>query len=430
MPQVNENRPGYKETKVGWIPEHWEIFRLNDCIRDDAPICYGILMPGKHVPDGIPVIKVRNFRKGQLRLDGLLRTSRSIDEEYTRSRLEKGDLLLSIRGSTGDLAIVPESLSGANITQDTARIRLNTNVFDMFVYFSLQGSLLQRQILINTIGQAVKGINIGEVRKLQLPLPPLSEQKKIAEILATWYKAIEILETLIEVKDKLKKGLMQQLLTGKKRLSGFGKPARDGEIPEGWDRKHLGDCSIGGGAYGLNAAAVEYSPKLPTYLRITDIDETGKFVSEKKVSVDNPDAGKYYLDKGEIVFARTGNSTGKTYLYDESDGPLVYAGFLIKFRPNPKKLNCAFLKHLSETAYYQNWVKMMSTRSGQPGINSQEYASFFIPLPALLEQEKITEILSNVDVEMLKLRKGKKLLSSQKKGLMQKLLTGEVRVRV
>ena len=91
--------------------------------------------------------------------------------------------------------------------------------------------------------------------------------------------------------------------------------------------------------YGLGAAAVDFNSNYPTYLRITDIDEAGNLIKEGLKSVDHLDSSKYFLEEGEIVFARTGASVGKSYLFNKKDGALVYAGFLIKIKPDPKKLS-------------------------------------------------------------------------------------------
>ncbi|MBP2173284.1 restriction endonuclease subunit S [Methanococcus voltae] len=205
------------------------------------------------------------------------------------------------------------------------------------------------------------------------------------------------------------------------------KETKIGILPEDWEVKKLGDVCYDGGKYGANAPAVPYNTKLPTYLRITDISDDGKIINEKLSSVDIPDYEDYILKKNDLVFARTGNTTGKTYLYAEKDGKLVYAGFLIKFSINPLLSEPKFIKFITETNYYSNWVKLMSQRSGQPGINSKEYGNLEVPLPPLKEQQKIAEILTKWDnhIETLENLISKK--EEYKKGLMQNLLTGKVR---
>lgn len=201
-----------------------------------------------------------------------------------------------------------------------------------------------------------------------------------------------------------------------------------GFIPKDWEIVKLKDISIRKGTYGIGAAAVEYNENLPRYLRITDIDDQGRIINEDPKCVDDPDSVNYILKKNDLVFARTGNTTGKTYLYKNEDGVLVYAGFLIKFSINPIKADSRFVKYFTETNYYWQWVGIMSMRSGQPGINENEYSKLTLPLPPLPEQQKIASILSTWDKAIELKEKLIEQKKKQKKGLMQKLLTGEVRL--
>ena len=207
------------------------------------------------------------------------------------------------------------------------------------------------------------------------------------------------------------------------------KPSPLGLIPEDWEVKKLGDLCENKGDYGLNAPATDYSVNLPTYLRITDIDDNGNFIHSAKKSVDNLSAKEYYLKDGDIVFARTGATVGKTYLYDVRDGQLVYAGFLIKFSPNPNKLIPYYLKAHTETKDYTNWVAITSQRSGQPGINAAEYCSLKLALPPIKEQERICNVLQLWDTAIAKQTALIEQLTLRKHGLMQQLLTAKKRLK-
>ena len=202
-----------------------------------------------------------------------------------------------------------------------------------------------------------------------------------------------------------------------------------GIIPEDWEVKRLGDVCNNNGDYGLNAPATDYSVNLPTYIRITDIDDNGKFIHSDKKSVNSPDVNAYYLKDGDIVFARTGATVGKTYLYDKNDGELVYAGFLIKFSPNTKAIHPYYLKANTETQNYKNWVMITSQRSGQPGINAAEYCSFKFPVPPLPEQQRIVFVLQLWDTAIEKQTQLVEKLTLRKRGLMQQLLTGKKRLK-
>ena len=154
---------------------------LDDLVESDRPICYGILMPGLGHPGGVPVIKVKDYPDGFIVEDELLLTTPELDEEYRRSRLRSGDLLISIRGTIGRLAFVPASLDGANITQDTARLSIRSDINADYVRLMLESADVQQQIARFTTGLAVKGINIGELRKLQIPMLPEAEQTLLVE---------------------------------------------------------------------------------------------------------------------------------------------------------------------------------------------------------------------------------------------------------
>ncbi len=200
------------------------------------------------------------------------------------------------------------------------------------------------------------------------------------------------------------------------------------KIPEGWSVKKLGDVCTNKGQYGANAAAVSYSQDLPLYIRITDIDDDGKYLVSNRASVNISDYKHYLLKKGDIVFARTGATTGKTYLYNEKDGELVFAGFLIKFSPDISLIEPYYLKLLTDIPIYKHWVTIMSVRSGQPGINAEEYAKYPLLLPPLPEQEKIAEILGTWDTAIEKLSALIEQKKATEKGLMQRLLTAKIRL--
>ena len=155
---------------------------LNDLIKTDRPITYGILKPGTGFPGGIPVVKVKDMQNGIIDESDLLLTSPEIDAQYQRSKLCKGDLLISIRGSVGRMAIVPESLEGANITQDTARLTIDETYNPVYVRGVLESAPLQTEMERNIRGVAVKGINIGFLRELQIPICDRGLQDRLARI--------------------------------------------------------------------------------------------------------------------------------------------------------------------------------------------------------------------------------------------------------
>lgn len=170
-------RPLQDET-LGVLPAGWA-WAVLDSLNDPArPICYGILMPGPDVPDGIPYVKVRDVRGGRVLVDQLHRTSREIEARYARSRIRPGDLLVTIRGTFGRTAIVPDRLVTANVTQDTARVSLLA-AEPRYVALFIDSPFGQRRLAAVARGVAVKGVNIRDLRLVPIPVPPAEEQRRI-----------------------------------------------------------------------------------------------------------------------------------------------------------------------------------------------------------------------------------------------------------
>lgn len=160
----------------------------------------------------------------------------------------------------------------------------------------------------------------------------------------------------------------------------------------------LADVSINNkGEYGIGASAVDYSDELYTYLRITDINDDGTLNKNDLKSVDDVDAKNYLLNENDVVFARTGNSTGKAYYYDKMDGELVYAGFLIKFSLDPSKINPKFMKYYVLSKDYKGWVNSMCTGSTRPNINAKMYGNMELILPPQEQQDFLVNILGEID---------------------------------
>ncbi|HQS18453.1 restriction endonuclease subunit S [Reyranella sp.] len=161
------------------LPSSWRLTELKSAVHPTRPITYGILMPGPDTPGGVPYIRVADFPGDKLNLGSIKRTTREIEQKYARARLSVGDILLSIRGTVGRTCLVPAALSDANITQDTARLSLQEVLDRDFVLIALRAPATQARLQKCSKGVAVRGINIGDVRATQLPVPPLAEQREI-----------------------------------------------------------------------------------------------------------------------------------------------------------------------------------------------------------------------------------------------------------
>ena len=201
------------------------------------------------------------------------------------------------------------------------------------------------------------------------------------------------------------------------------KKTKLGWIPEEWEVVSLGKiCNEP--QYGLSESSVEYNPLLPRYIRITDINEQGELVKNNKVSVQANNYKQYILHDGDILFARTGATVGKTYFHKSKntiEKEVVFAGYLIRFIVNEQRALKKYVFQYTQSPQYDYWIKTMFRAGAQPNINSQEYSNMIIPLPSKKEQEKIAEILSAWDDGIETLEKLIEQQEVSKKAIMQKL---------
>ena len=228
----------------------------------------------------------------------------------------------------------------------------------------------------------------------QLYMPSLEEQEKIASFLDVLDHLITLHQRKCEETKTLKKYMLQKMFP----QNGHSVPEiRFSEFTEDWEQRKLGEVAISF-EYGLNAAAKEYDG-INKYIRITDIDDSSRAFRDDDLT--SPDielsgAEKYRLQDGDILFARTGASVGKSFIYRLSDGLVYFAGFLIRARIKPEH-SAEFLFQSTLTPHYEQYINITSQRSGQPGVNAQEYADYPILLPKYEEQKKIGGFLHQLD---------------------------------
>lgn len=286
-------------------------------------------------------------------------------------------------------------------------------LYGPFLSYQINSSL-KRKISRVAQGKSVVHIGAEKIKPISFSFPCLEEQQKIASFFSTLDQKIEINERKLEALEKLKKGLMQKVFSQEIRFR-----TNEGCYFPEWETKHLSEI-VESISYGLNAAAVKFDGK-NRYLRITDINErTNKYNSTNPVSPSCTADKKYLLKEGDIVFARTGNSVGKTYIYEKSDGDLYYAGFLIRARVN-NNICPYFIFIQTLTNKYKKWVDIMSKRSGQPGINSEEYGNLEVVLPCREEQELIASLFTKFDSKIDKVITKINHLKKLKQGFMQQM---------
>ena len=277
----------------------------------------------------------------------------------------------------------------------------------------------KERIKQNTNGSTMVHVTKGymEERGFQFP-ENIKEQIKIGEYFNNLDNLITLHQRKLELLKVTKKSMLQKMFP------------KDGEsVPEirfagftdAWEECELGDLSESF-EYGLNATAMEFDGK-NKYIRITDIDDESREFLNKGLTSPNVDlsrAENFKLQNGDIVFARTGASVGKSYIYKDSDGLVYYAGFLIRARIKPQ-YSAEFIFQNTLTTEYNKFIRITSQRSGQPGVNAQEYSEFALKIPKFEEQTKIGTFFRNIDNLITFHQRELDLLKELKKSMLKQM---------
>ena len=391
---------------------------LGALVASETPICYGILMPGAHTQGGVPVIKVRDFDTGGIDVNRLLHAEPRLEAPFRRSRLEPGDILLSIRGTTGAVATVPPELAGANITQDTARIRV-AETERAYLYQALQAPAVQRQIRLHTIGQAVKGINIGAVRRLAIPWPPKRRRDLIGRILSACDAQSRVMGRLLDAKRIFKRGLMRSLVEGEKRFAKFDNGP--------WACEALSTL--------VEPVSRRNTSRVEIVLSATGERGLVNQRSYFKRSVAGDNISNYYLLKrGEFAYNRSsmkGYPFGATKRLDDyAEG--VLSTLYTCFRIRDAGLDSDFVVHLFESGLLDRQLRRITKVGGRAhgllNVTASEYFAITIPLPSLDEQRRISQILNDCAREIGLLERLRHQLEIHKSAIFARLLSGQIAV--
>jgi type I restriction enzyme S subunit len=420
----------FKDTEIGRIPKDWEVVRVNklfDLYKGTTPST-----KIKEYWDGtIPFVTPTDITKiNDLNEIYLKTTENYITEKGLKSKglklVPKRSLLFTSRATIGYLAINKVEVA---INQGIiSLIPKDANVDVTFFYYFFQKLSDLFENLAG--GSTYKEISMSTFSNINVPLPSLSEQQRIAEILSTVDEAIQKTNEIIAKTKRLKKGLMQELLT-----KGIGhkefKDTEIGRIPKDWEVVRLKDV-VSEAKPGFACGKRDENGILQ--LRMDNIEPEGWINVEAGVKVPIPeDVENYILKPGDILFNNTNSIDliGKTAIFRGEFSRCVYSNHLTRIRVDRSKAIPEWILYLLIRKWELGIFKMICHRHvHQAGINNEDLLRLKIPLPSLQEQQKITSIILTVDskIKLEKMKKAK--LERIKQGLMDLLLTGKIRVKV
>ncbi|MFW2133277.1 restriction endonuclease subunit S [Ectothiorhodospira haloalkaliphila] len=428
------------------LPEEWDSAPLRELVDPNRRITYGIVQPGEwqEPGKGVPLIRGQDYSSGEVAVENLRYVHENIASKYTRSTVKAGDILLSIVGYVGLCAIVPKSAEGANITQTTARVSPSGNIHSGYLAHYFRSPDFKEEVKKYTKGSAQPGLNLDDVEKMVVRRPQaLGEQITIARILDTLDTQILKTEALIAKLEKVKEGLLHDLLTRGIDENGQLRPSPEqapelykdsplGLIPREWGVGSLGDLSEIVSGVTLGGKSGSSSWPLVPYLRVANVQDGYFDLSEVKlIRVSSVDIEKYRLLPGDVLMNEGGDfdKLGRGSLWQGQIGLCIHQNHVFRVRANPSILNPHFLTAFSSSAMGKSYFIRSSKQSTNlASINSTQLKDFQIPLPAKAEQELI---VTELRIMASKMESEKSLLDkliTQKTGLMNDLLTGHVRV--
>lgn len=212
--------PGlYKMSALGWIPKEWDCERLDAIVAADSPITYGVVQPGPEVDGGVPFIRGGDIYGGKILAEQLRTISGRVSNGYRRTQLCGGEILMSLVGYPGEVGIVPEFLIGANIARQAALIRLSHRDSSRYVMHYLSSEGGKRQVLGQSLGSAQQVVNLNDLRVVRIPLPSYDERSELGNLIDTASFKVEREEDNFGKLRLLKSGLMDDLLTGRVRVT-------------------------------------------------------------------------------------------------------------------------------------------------------------------------------------------------------------------
>ena len=414
MTTKNNIPVGYKDSAVGIIPQEWEVTTLGKLVSitsGESPSLYNLQSSGKY-----PYVKVEdmnNCEKYQI-------FSREYSDDE-KGAIPKRSIIFPKRGA----AIINNKvrITDCALYMDSNMMAITPNeyVCGDYLYFKITFEKLYKIADTSTIPQ----INNKHIIQYKLAVPPMEEQRKIAEILSVWDKAIEKQSRLIEKLELRKRGLMQHLLIGRTRLPGFTTP---------WQKVKLGE--IGKTYNGLTGKSKEdfedgnakFIPYINVFLNEkVNIDKLGV------VSVDESEK-QNKVQYGDIFFtvsSETPDEVGMASVLLEYIDDTYLNSFCFGYRLNDfETLNPIFASYILRGDRFRNYMMVLAQGSTRFNISKNEVMKLRIELPSLPEQKAIAEVLTTADDEIATHRKRLDALRLQKRGLMQQLLTGKTRVKI
>lgn len=345
-----------------------------------------------------------------------LRNSNTIEESTTFTKKFTVDDVLFGRRRAYLKKTAQAKFSGI-CSGDITVFRAKENLLPELLPFIVHNDKFFDYAIKHSAGGLSPRVKFKDLANYEFLLPPKNQQAKLSELLWAMDEVIEReYEALIKLNNTYSTSINQFMIHGNYGSGGEIIKTKCGLLDKRINIIKLKDCLFEKPTYGANASSKPFENGSLRYIRITDIDDEGNLIKEDKVTIDSTDYSQYILKDQDFLFARTGNTVGKTLLYDSQMEESVFAGYLIRFRVNSKILNPKFLFYFTKSLKYETFKRKMIKVGAQPNINSEEYQSMTLPSFSIEIQKeligKLDFMKSNIDTLKSKISSSKALQKS------------------
>ncbi len=437
--------PKYKDSGVEWlgeIPAHWESRRLRTLASVE------LSNVDKKSVEGEVSVRLCNYTdvyyNDVINKDLEFMSATATPEQVTRFALHQGDVLITKDSESPDdiavSAVVGEDLPGVICGYHLAQVRPRAGVYGAFLARAFAAVGPRDQFHAVATGITRFGLSSDTIRSAAFAVPPLPEQNAIAAFLDRETARIDVLvakkERLIELLHEKRAALITRAVT--KGLDP-NVPMKDSgvewleRIPSGWDVFRLKFLLAAPLKYGANDAAELDDVDLPRYVRITDIDENDRLRDDTFKSISVERAAEYFLQEGDLLFARSGATAGKTFLYRRSWGTCAYAGYLIRARLDALKILPEFIRYFTASSAYWQWLATAVIQATIQNVRADRYGGLLVPRPPSAEQQVIAAYLdretAGIDALVAKSHNAIGRLQELRTALISAAVTGKIDVR-
>jgi type I restriction enzyme, S subunit len=426
-----------ENTKTAWLgefPEHWEVLRIKNVatVNDEA-------LSESTNPD----LSIKYIDIGNVNSDGEINEIQEFKFSDAPSRarrvLRKGDVIIStVRTYLKAITQISFDVENHIASTGFAVLRPKDNILSDYLSYAVRAKYFIDSIMVNSFGVSYPAINSSVLVTLPILVPPKTEQDEIVQYIKAQEEKINLFiqkkQRLIELLKEQRQIIIHQVVTKglnqKVKLKSSGIEWL-GDIPTHWEIRRLKECLIGKLKYGANESGEEYNPTWYRYIRITDFSLDGKLSEENKLSLSPEIGAEYELQEGDILFARSGATVGKTFQfhYVSEEEKYCYAGYLIKATPDENIILSDFLFNYTNSKAFENWKNSIFNKATIENIGADKYSVLKIPIPPIEEQKQIIAHIktetATIDTAIAKAEREIELIREYKEAMIAEAVMGK-----